>query len=99
MDSYKASALKKARIESKLLSQQHLSEFINNMHINVLEAVEEVVIVSSTDNGIKTRKVDSKYIENIKETNEGHLTDIITIGEWSDQNSYYYAIGKELPKE
>lgn len=96
LDSSNLSAWKNARIESKLLSQQQLSKFINDVNINALEAVEEIIAISSTDKGIKTRKVDSKYIEDIKEKSEGPLTNIITIGDWSDQNKYYYAIGKKL---
>lgn len=96
LNSSNLSAWKNARIESKLLSQQQLSKFINDVNINALEAVEEIIAISSTDKGIKTRKVDSKYIEDIKEKSEGPLTNIITIGDWSDQNKYYYAIGKKL---
>ncbi len=89
---------KDARIKAKLLSQQQISKFINDINVNASEAIEEVVVVFSTDNGIKTRKVDSRYIEDIKETSEGSLTDIITIGDWKDQNNYYYAIGKKLAR-
>lgn len=99
LDSSNLSNWKKARIESKLLSQQQLSKFINDVNINALEAVEEVLVISITDKGIKTRKVDSKYIEYIKEKSEGPLTNIITIGDWSDQNNYYYAIGKKLARQ
>ena len=87
---------KEARIKAKLLSQQQLSRFINDININASETIEDVVVFSSTDNGIKTRRIDSNYTEIIKETSEGTLTNIITIGEWSDKNNYYYAIGKKL---
>ena len=98
LDSSILSVWKKAKVESKLLSQQQLSKFVNDININALEAIEEIVIVISADKGVETRKVDPKYIEYIKETSEGPLTDIITIGDWQEQNNYYYVIGKKLAR-
>ena len=89
--------IKKVRIEAKLKAQYLLSQFINNIRMNTSENLEGKTVVKK-GNALSNRKIDSKYIEIIRETSNGPLKNIINIGTWTDSETCYHALGLNIPQ-
>ena len=87
-----------ARITSKVKAQHQLSQFINEVKVITTEQLEEKTVAEQHGRKKSTREIETKYIEIIKEMNEGPLKNIINIGSWSDSVTYFYAIGIKIPE-
>ena len=88
----RVNAIKAARV----LAQRGLTKFIHSV---TLSSEEKLTIITTTvKEGSKIeRKHNEKLIEIIREQSDGILHNVIEIGKWYKDGTYYYALGVLVP--
>ena len=81
--------------EAKLSAQKELTKFIYEVTVKTKEElISKMAIIKDGKN--TTRITDEKYIEIIKENNDGILKNTIDIGKWKVKDEYFYALGTKI---
>ena len=96
VDTTKPSLVKQAMIIAKVNAQNQLSKFIHEAKIYVTETLENQLQVIDEIGKPSSRKQKQIYFEQIKETSEGALRNIVSVGSWSENDMYFYVIAIPL---
>jgi hypothetical protein len=92
VDTTNLSSVKWARTTAKVRAQNQLSQFINDVSIEVIETMKDKVEIIEENGQPVSRQEGQTYLEHIKETNRGALKNFITLGSWTDSTGYYHVI-------
>ncbi len=92
INSSNPSLVKRARIMAKVRAQNQLSQFIHDVKIEVAETLESRVRVIEESGELASQQQKEIYLEQIKETNQGALKNITTLGAWIDGHMYFYVL-------